>query len=163
VIASPSPDPPRARQLTSRRLDARHRPADRLDRDRHMERIGVDQRIRVAHDGDVALPEQEIAAAQVGEVARKCNAERGLLHVAVARARYPAGRERDLEQPRAIEPERGLAAPQIGHVQKRFGDGDRVGREGVERRQMPGRNIAAGTGDRERLLQARDREPAAER
>ncbi len=44
--------------------------ADRLDRDRHVERIGVDQRVRVAHDGDVALPEQEIAAAQIGEIAR---------------------------------------------------------------------------------------------
>ena len=37
---------------------------ERLDRDRHMKGIGVNERRPVAHDGDMAFPEDEVAAPQ---------------------------------------------------------------------------------------------------
>ena len=54
-------------------------------------------------------------------------AERALLHVAVARAADAAGRQRDLDEARAIEAEARLAAPEIGHAEKPLGDRDEVG------------------------------------
>ena len=65
----------------------------------------------VAHDRDVALPEYQIAAPRLRDVDRR--AERVFLHVAVARAGDAAGAERYLHEAGAVEPEIGLAAPQI--------------------------------------------------
>ncbi len=53
--------------------------------------------------------------------------ERRFLHVAVARAGHAARRERDLHEAGAIEPERGLAAPQIRHAEKALRHRDEIG------------------------------------
>ena len=63
--------PPHVRQLAARGADASDRLRHRLDRDRHVKGIGMDERGLVAHDGDVAAPEQEIAAREVGEIIRR--------------------------------------------------------------------------------------------
>ena len=104
-----------------------------LDRHRHVEGVGVDHAVAAARDGDVAFPENQVAALQAGEACRL--AERALLHVAVARAFDAAGRQRDLHQPRAVEAEARLAAPEIGHA-------DETARPP---RRNPARHCASGT------------------
>ncbi len=106
-----------------------------LDRHHHGIGIGVDERLGVARDGDVALPEQQIAAAHFGE--RHQFAERQFLHVAVARAGEARRLQRDLHQPGAVHAERRLAAPQIGRAKEALGDGDEVPLLGGDRRDVP--------------------------
>ena len=89
--------------------------------------------------------------------------QRRFLHVAVARACDAAGGQRDLDEPRAIETERGLAAPQIGRAEKALGDRDEVRFVLVERRKVRGRHVGAGWRHRHAILDARDGEARAER
>ena len=82
-------------------------------------RIGVDDRLAIACDRDMAFPENQIAAFEFLRVARiEFAAEPLLLHVAVARAAGAGGGERNLHQPRTIDPEAALAAPQVGRADK---------------------------------------------
>ena len=53
------------RDLAARRLDARDRLVGVLDHGRHVMRVGVHDGVGVAHDGDVALPEDQVAAPQL--------------------------------------------------------------------------------------------------
>ena len=76
-----------------------------------MEGIGVNERRRITHDGDVTFPEQKIAAPQRGKVGCDQCSERVFLHVAVARAGHSAGGERKLHQRRTVEAEIALSAP----------------------------------------------------
>src|SRR5262249_49183777 len=120
-------DPPHARDFAAGLADARDCLAERLDRDRHVKSVGVNERGADAHDGDVALPENEVAALQSTlPGVRDRRAECLLLHVAVARADTARGGERDLDEARAIEPERGLTAPQIRHAEKALRHGDEI-------------------------------------
>src|SRR5262249_3291982 len=127
------------------------------------EGIGVNERCLLAHDGDVTLPEYEIASPQFGGRDRELSAERVLLHGAVARAGNAARAERDLQEARAVEAERRLAAPQIGRAQEALGDRDEIAFFAVDGNEMACRNVAAGGGDREHVLAACDGEPASER
>ena len=88
--------PQRCVTLAAGGADARDRLLDRLDRHRHVKRIGVNERRGVAHDGDVAFPEHQVAAPRAGEIGRERQrrAERSFLHVAVAWAGDAAGRWR---------------------------------------------------------------------
>src|ERR1700733_5258232 len=121
-------EPPHAGDIASRAADAGNSPGDRLDGDRHVEGVGVNKAAAFAHDGDMALPEYEITALQFGKIGacRHWSAQRRFLHVAVARASHAAGHQRNLHQARAVDAEYGLAAPQIRHAQKTFGDRDEV-------------------------------------
>ena len=93
------------------------------------------ERLGIARDRHVARPEQEIAAPQIAEcrVRFDRSAERLLLQVGIARRGNAAGVERDLQQPGAIDPQAGLAAPQLGHAAKALGDRDEIGFEAPER------------------------------
>ena len=71
--------------LSDERMRATH---NRLDRDRDVKGIGVNERRGVAGDRNMAFPEHEIATLQLGQ--RHRGAECALLHVAVARAGDPA-------------------------------------------------------------------------
>ena len=73
---------------------------------------------------------QAATAAAQGGVRRERPAQRVLLHVAVAGCRNAARVERRLHEPRAIDPEPGPAAPEIGDRQEALGDGDEIGRRG---------------------------------
>src|SRR4029077_7655028 len=129
-----------------------------------MKGVGVNERYAVAHDGDMAFPEDEVAAPQKplpGLEDRR--AERGFLHVAIARADAARGGERDLDEARAIETERGLAAPQIRHAEKALRHGDEIRLDAIERREMRTRYIGARAGPGQALVDPRDREPRAER
>ena len=53
------------RDLAARRLDARDRLVRVLDRGRHVMRVGVHDGVGVAHDRDMALPEDQVAALQL--------------------------------------------------------------------------------------------------
>lgn len=57
-----SNDAPHARDVTSGLADARDRVGDRLDRDRHMEGIGVNKIGVIVRDRDMAFPEHQVAA-----------------------------------------------------------------------------------------------------
>src|SRR4051812_28590427 len=95
----------------------------RLDHHVHGVSRGVKQGFCVAHEAHMPGPEDEIAALQP----RKCPAERqrladGLgLHVRIARSRDAARGKRELRETRAIQPEAGLAAPEIGHGEEALG------------------------------------------
>src|SRR5262245_58800939 len=69
------------------RLDPRHRRAGVLDHGRHVMRVGMHDAVGIAHDRDMAFPEDQVAAL---EMLRFRDAERAAepvaLHVAVARA-----------------------------------------------------------------------------
>src|SRR5204863_2866823 len=77
-------------RLAAGLLDARDRWFDWLNHRRHVMRIGVNHGAAIADDGDMALPENEIAALQLAQLTRlQRAAEARLLHVAVARAADP--------------------------------------------------------------------------
>src|SRR5262249_33957538 len=92
-------EPAHARDFAARGANARDRLLDRLQRERHVEGVGVNERGHVAHDGDVAAPKQKISASQLRGAGGEFAAERLLLHVAVARAGDAAGGQRDLHEP----------------------------------------------------------------
>jgi hypothetical protein len=58
-------EPAHAGHFVAQTTNARDRRVDRLERDCHVESVGVKERCRVAHDRHVAMPKQEIAAPQV--------------------------------------------------------------------------------------------------
>jgi hypothetical protein len=95
-----------------------------------VKRIGTDERRRVAGDRNMALPEHEIAALQLGQRCRR--AERTLLHVAVARARD--------------------SARQVRNANEYLGNRDEVWLVGVDRLEMARRNKAIGVGHGSRAL-----------
>ena len=68
-----------------------------FDCHRHVEGVGVDHAVAAARDGDVSFPEDQVAVLQAGEACRF--AERGFLHVAVARAIHAASGQRHLDEP----------------------------------------------------------------
>ena len=70
-----------------------------------------------------------------------------LLHVAVARAGNARRLQRDLHEAGTIEPERGLAAPQIGRIEKHLGDGDEIACARLDRREVDCRDVPARRGD----------------
>lgn len=73
--------------IAAGRLDPRDSRFDRLDHRRHVMGVGVNHGGGVVHDGDVSLPEDQVAAQQAAPLMRlQRAAEAGLLHVAVARA-----------------------------------------------------------------------------
>ena len=98
---------------------------------------------------------QEIAAPQLGRTAY-CHdlAERVALHVGVAQYNDAEIAERVLHQPRAVEPEKVRAAPQIRAAEIAFGSGDEIGGvrrllgQAAERHEFPGvePRILAATG-----------------
>src|SRR5579871_3574702 len=103
--------------LASPGLDAGDRVVDVLECGRHVKGVGMHERVGVAHDRDMAFPEDEIAALQVPCLVRiERAAELGLLHVAVARAGSAGGLQRKLHQARAVDAEAALAAPKIGRA-----------------------------------------------
>ncbi len=114
----------------------------------------------------MAFPEDEIAALNscelVGAAADR-RAERGLLHVAVARTGDAAGGERKLHQAGTIEAERGLAAPQIWRADKALGDRDEIGLILLDRLEMDRRHEGAILRYRHALHDARDRKRRTER
>ena len=120
---------------------------------------------RVAHDPDMALPEHEIAALE--RRARIVDgdglAERGLLHVAVARRGHAGGGERRLDEARAVDPLRRPAAPEIRRLEKALGDRDiiRFARAGL--REMTEREVQPVSRDREIALMGHNRQPRPER
>src|SRR5262249_59941150 len=101
-------------------------------------------------------PEHEIAALKTVEA--DVPAQPALLHVAVARARNAARGERNLHEAGTVDAEAGLAAPQVGRAEKALGDRHEVALVRVERGQVLRRNEAAGFGDGEPVLLARDGE-----
>src|SRR6202041_1591560 len=131
------PNPPHARDFAAGGADARDRLSKRLERHSHVEGVGVNERAGIAHDRHMPFPENEIATtqAQLSLCVGGPRAESALLHVAVARADMAGGGERDLDKTRAIDAERGLAAPQIRHAKKALGDSDKVRFDKIERRQ----------------------------
>jgi len=94
-----------------------------------MESIGMKQPRLIIHNGDVALPEHEIAAPQAGGHlrGRERLPDGVLLHVAVARAGYATGGERDLQEARAVDAEIGLATPKVRAAEEPLGNRDEVG------------------------------------
>src|SRR5262245_20958056 len=155
-------EPAHAGHLAAGSTDAGNRRSDRLKGDRHVERIGVNEGRFVAHDRDMPVPEQKIAATQLG-MRRERAAERLLLHVTVARAGNPASIQRHLHEPGAIEAERGLPAPQIWRANETLGDRDEIVFRLLERSKMPCRHVAARSRDRKRRLDAHDGKPRSER
>src|SRR6185312_13925514 len=82
-------------QLVTRRLDARNRFVRRFDHGCHVMRVGMHDGRVVARDGDVAIPEQQVATLEPhpsGRIERL--AKRGLLHVAVAQGCDAGGVQR---------------------------------------------------------------------
>ena len=69
-------------------------------------------------------------------------AKRALLHVAVARAWHAASRKRDLDKAGTVEPEHGLAAPQIRRADKALRDGDKIALILIDGRKMRRRHVA---------------------
>ena len=109
-------------------------------------RVGVNDRVGIAHDRDMAVPEDQIAALQFFRF--RCiqrTAEAILLHVAVAWAAGAGGIQRDLDQTGAIDAEAALAAPQIGRADEPLGHGDEIVFVVVDAADMRQRQILAFT------------------
>lgn len=90
--------------------------------DGHRLAIGVDQRVWIDGDGNVAGPEQQIAALEFALY----GVAGGFLQVGVAWDRYAASMVGELGEARAVNACAGVAAPQIGRVKELFGHGDGV-------------------------------------
>src|ERR1700683_1643886 len=100
------------RDVAAGGLDARDRLLRTLDGRGHVMCVGMDDSLAIAGDRDMAFPENQIAAFEFLRVARvEFAAEPLLLHVAVARAAGAGGGERNLHEPRTIDPKTALAAP----------------------------------------------------
>ena len=83
-----------------------------LDHRCHVMRVGVNDGAAIAHDGDMALPEDQIAALQLASLMRlQRAAEARLLHVAVARAADAGGVSETCTRPEQSMP-RLLLPPQ---------------------------------------------------
>jgi hypothetical protein len=98
-------------------------PADALDRGReilarhrHAMAVGVQNGFRIFEDGDMTLPEYQVATADFGSVDRLAEACR--LHVGIARRSSARHQHRQLDEAGAIDAEAGTAAPEIGRLQE---------------------------------------------
>src|ERR1700682_4455104 len=128
-----SAEPLDRRDFAARGLDARDGLALFFDHGGHVMRVGVHDGVGVTRDGDMALPEQQIAAPQFLRFRRiQCPAEAVLLHVAVARAADTCGVQRNLHQPGTVDAETALAAPQIWRAGELFGHRDEIVRMAVD-------------------------------
>ena len=164
--SAPCRQPAHAGHVAAARRDAGDGLAERLDGDRHVVAIGVHERCASSRTiADMALPEHQVAAPQVGMPGIPATAVPSacFLHVAVARAGDAAGRQRQLHQAGAVEAEAGLAAPQIGRADEALGDGDEIGGDVVDGREMLRRHVAAAGRHRETRLVADDGETRPER
>ena len=106
----------------------------------------MDEGRLIAHNRDVPLPEQQVTALQLVEHAagqRNRLAERLLLHVAVARAGDPAGRESYLHQPGTVHAEVGLAAPQVRSAEEALRDCNKIGLGCIQGCKMPRGGVTA--------------------
>ena len=112
---------------------------ERLGGDGHVVGVGMEQGVAVAHDPDVTLPEDEIAAAK-RVLGAEVLAEEGGLHVGVARRGDAGGEERQLHEAGAVDAAGAAAAPEIGDAEEALGLRHEVGRDGGEVRR---RNEAA--------------------
>src|SRR5665213_27036 len=118
-------------------------------------RIGVNDRVGIARDRDVAFPENQVAALQLAPLLGiDIPAETVLLHVAVARAAGARGVQCDLHKTRTIDSKTALAAPQIRRPDEAFGDLDKILLEEIEVAEMASRHIPAFAGDGERAVLA---------
>ncbi len=102
--------------------------------------------VGVGHDGDMALPEHQVAAPQPGKI--RAGIER-LAEVAAcmseSRSTSLAGHaHRQLHQAGTVDAEAGGAAPEIGRAEKRLGHRDIVGGDFADRPQMAGDERLAG-------------------
>ena len=95
-------------------------------------------------------------------VERQRPAERGLLHVAVARRGDSRRHQRGLRQAGAVDPFAGAPAPQIGRLEKTLGDGDEIGLARVDRREVLGVEEKAVVGDGEIAFESNDFDERAE-
>src|SRR5215813_1714005 len=123
--------------------------------------VCVDQRFGMTSDCDMAFPEHEVTAAQAREGGQFPH--RQFLHVAVAWASDPGSLERNLHQARAIQPQRGLAAPQIRCTKKMFGDGYEVGLPCRDWRDVCFRHMPSQCSHREALILPYDGQLCAHR
>src|SRR6185312_4378367 len=147
------------------RGDALARLGERLGHRLHVPAVGVKQGERIAQDSDMALPKHEIAALErrVGIVDGDRLAEGRLHHVAVARRSDAGGGQRGLNEARAVDPLRRPAAPEIGRLEEKLGNRDRVARAYARIREMPRPQMQAVRRDREIALAGHDPEFSAER
>src|SRR6266850_2752255 len=145
--------------FAARGLDARDGLAGVFDCRGHVMRVGVDDGVGVAHDGDMAFPEHQIAAPQFLRFRRiQCPAKAVLLHVAVARAAYACGVQRDLHQPGAVDAKTALAAPQIWRAGELFGHRDEIVHVAVDAADMLARQIPAAASHGENAIVADHRD-----
>ena len=92
----------------------------------HVICVGVQEQVRACNPANMPFPEQEIttsAAVRRGEAG-----ERRLLQIAVAGTVGTARAQRDLHKTRAVDPEAGIPAPEIGCSDQRLRDRDGIGR-----------------------------------
>src|SRR5712671_3154169 len=136
---------------------------DRLDCNRHVEGIGMDERRYIAHDRDMALPEYEIAAFGIAQVAFTFRTQVAFLHVGVAPAWDAAGRQRNLHQARTVEPKTGLSAPEIRNFEEPFRHSHEVAFVEIKRRKMARRHKAACRRHGKRTFNARNGNSCSER
>ena len=96
----------------------------------------LDRRVRILARTGPAPARRRSAASETGErlIEGDRRAERGFLHVAVARRGDARRRQRRLGQPRTINPLRCPPAPEIGGFEESFGDGGEIIRRGAASR-----------------------------
>src|SRR5262249_50216417 len=139
-------------------LDARNRFARALDHGRHVVGVGVNDRIGVAHDRDMALPENQVTPLELFRFyPLQGSTEPDLLQIAVARAAGAGGIQRDLHETEAIDPEAGLAAPEVGRTDELFGHAHEIADMAADRADVLPRQIPALAGHCERTLFAQHR------
>src|ERR1700704_1757057 len=146
---------------------------DRLDCNRHVEGIGMDERRYIAHDRDMALPEYEIATFGIAQVAFTFRTQTALLritplqvaflHVGVAPAWDAAGRQRNLHQARTVNSKTGLSAPEIRNFEEPFRHSHEVAFVEIKRRKMARRHEAACRRHGKRTFKARNGNSRPER
>src|SRR5690606_14673083 len=107
---------------------------------------GVNDVFRVEHDGDVAFPEDEVAALEANQVIAyfERRADRSCLHVGIAQDRLSSHAHRELDEAGAVNAEGTGATPEIGRVLEQLGDGDVVRDDLVHLAQVRGDQRFAG-------------------
>jgi hypothetical protein len=103
------------------------RPAQRLHHHFHMHAARMQHPILRLDDGNMPLPEQQIAPLQAVQIAGVQRIASTLhLHIAVAQARDAGRPQRNLHEPGAVDAKRGFAAPKVRHARKPLGYPDVV-------------------------------------
>lgn len=108
---------------TALRFDAGYSVSEGFIGDRHVVGIGVQNRFGIRDHGNMALPEQQIAAIVEVVGSRR---EMVPLQIAVAGAWDTAHLAGDLDKARAVDAKGGVSAPQVGRADQAFGNGDGV-------------------------------------